>query len=238
MISVVIPTFNEQKNGRLEVILKSLNNLNSLEIICVNKPGAVSTKNLFEKFDVKVIESEKNSRAARLNLGIKAAKYDMILLHHPRSVLDRKGVEKLLSLADDKIWGAFTHCFDDPHLLLKFTSWYSNKIRGKVKKIFYLDHCIFFHRQLLPNGQLIPEVDIFEDTKFCEILNQQMPPILLSNISMTSAIRFKENGYLKQSILNQILKLGYHLNLSDKLMNAIYEKGLYLNSTYKDKSSR
>ena len=36
----------------------------------------------------------------------------------------------------------------------------------------------------------------------------------------------------KQAMMNQVLKLGYMLGVSDKVMNRVYEKGLNLNSKY------
>ncbi len=52
-----------------------------------------------------------NSRAKRLNLGITKTTGDMIILHHPRSILDLCFYQSLLN--SDSAWGAFTHEFDE-----------------------------------------------------------------------------------------------------------------------------
>ena len=209
MISVIIPL----KNGQ---------------------PTEILTKNLqcFEKFeDVQVIPvvSSKGSRAERINDGIEQAKHKMILIVHPRSYIGSDAIEWLLKNANKVCWGGFTHSFDHNHPLLKFTSWYSNQVRGRRGGIVYLDHCIFYHRGLLDEARPVPEVEIFEDTEFSKKLKKKMKPIIVNYKSTTSAVRFKENGVVYQSALNQVLKLAYYLNAPDKVMNKIYEKGLNLN---------
>lgn len=177
-------------------------------------------------------KDEAATRAERLNIGFRRAKGSMILFHHPRSFLLRDAFDRLVERKDQKIWGAFTHRFDISHPLLKFTSFYSNRIRGGRGHIYYLDHCIFFHRDLWKGD--LPAVAIFEDTILSRMLSKSSPPIRLPDISTTSAVRFEKNGVVWQSIMNQILKFGFAIGISDKLMNNFYEKGLRLNEAWSD----
>lgn len=77
--------------------------------------------------------------------------------------------------------------------------------------------------------QKIPNVDIFEDTEISYILRRHAKPKILNFESKTSSVRFQKNGFIKQSIINQYLKVLYHLKFSKKKMNRLYEKGLDLN---------
>lgn len=187
----------------------------------------------------KHIYTKVNSRSSRLNLGIQQSSGEYIILHHPRSVLDVQGINFLLNL-EEVSWGGFTHAFDEDTLFLKLTSWYSNAIRSKISGIIYLDHCIFIHRNLLPEKQpFVPELEIFEDTAFCKKISKKYKyPKILPYQSTTSSIRFKKNGYWLQGFLNQLLKVCYFLKVPQKTMNQIYEKGLYLNSTFNKSKSR
>ena len=158
------------------------------------------------------------------------------------------------------------------NFLLNFTSWWSNNIRGDLMGIYYLDHCLFCSKDLysqLPHG--FPPLPIFEDTEFCKAIHkvyqnyrkkqnhniQQQRIVLIpqlrfkKSLSLTSDIRFRKNGILKQISLNQLLKLKYFWNqyhISSRLenedtkilsspnndafsrMNRIYERGLKLNN--------
>jgi hypothetical protein len=216
MLSVIIPTANEVDNEFYNQTITQLSNLENVEVICVSK-------------------IEAHSRAQRLNLGFDRAQGSMILFHHPRSVVDLAGIQYLIENANKKIWGAFTHEFDQrSHPLLKFTSWYSNRMRGAGRGIFYLDHCIFFHRSL--RTKVLPDIEIFEDTVLSQQLRSRQAPLLLPFKSTTSAVRFTKNGVFKQAFMNQVLKLGFLLNLSDGMMNKIYEKNLNLNNQVDKKS--
>ena len=113
----------------------------------------------------------------------------------------------------------------------------NNSMDGSLdfyKKFDVLDHCLFFNKNLLSaeDKTPVPEVSIFEDTEFCLKLLRSAKPRRLKFVSTTSNVRFEKNGLVYPSLLNQIMKVGYHLKCSDEFMNRIYEKGLSLNSKY------
>lgn len=233
MLSIVIPTLNESKTGYLAKILLAYHSLVDMEIICVDGGSTDNTIALIHQFNATLINTDVCSRAGRLNEGIKHAKFDMVLLHHPRSLVDVEGIKALIYQSAEIPWGAFTHQFTIRHPLLNFTSWYSNRIRGDRRGVYYLDHCLFAQKQLLLDVGLIPQIDIFEDTEICLKLNKKAKPVRLPFISQTSAIRFQTNGIYSQALKNQYMKWCYYFNASDKKMNALYEKGIELNNQYK-----
>lgn len=208
MISVVLPVFDEARNGWSARIRERFAEVPGYELLRVGP-------------------SSGRTRAQRLQAGIEAARGETILLHHPRSLIEADGLRFLLEREDELTWGGFTHAFDEDHPLLRFTSWYSNRVRAARAGIVYLDHCVFFRRELLTRP--IPAVEIFEDTELSLILRAGGPPAILPYRSTTSAIRFKTNGIWRQALMNQRLKLEYRLGVSDRLMNARYERGLRLN---------
>lgn len=232
MLSIIIPTFNENSTNYLEKILKSYQKIKDIEIICVDGGSQDQTCATIQKSSAKLIQTDILSRAGRLNEGIKIAQNNMILLHHPRSLVSVEGINYLNKKQKSLTWGAFTHRFDTPHPLLSFTSWYSNQVRGDLKKIYYLDHCLFAQKELLQKVQSFPLIDIFEDTEICLKLSKESTPTRLPFISETSAVRFKKNGFFKQALLNQYMKLAYYLKTPHTKMNKLYEKNTSLNSKY------
>lgn len=231
-ISIIFSVFNELRQNLLEESLNNLSKIPDVEIIIVDGGSTDGTLDLIEKYPIRCIHSKSSSRAERLNIGIEQASNDLILLHHPRSLLDTKGIQYLQKNIKDIRWGGFYHSFIESHPILTFTSWYSNEVRGKLRSIIYLDHCIFFKRSLISTRPVVPELYIFEDTALSEKLNAIYPAKILPYLSKTSAIRFKKNGLVRQSLLNFLMKCCYLLNVSDDTMNKIYERGLGLNTRY------
>jgi len=235
-LSVIIPTLNESSNAYFPRILESLSTMREIEIIISDGGSTDNTLKLAEYSQVKILSNQTSSRAERLNYGLKEATGEIILLHHPRSLISLEGIEHLLSMTSHLHWGGFTHSFDFRHPLLKFTSWYSNNIRGGISGIIYLDHCIFLKREVLQKFGELPKVDIFEDTILSQILLEKYgKPTILPHLVETSAIRFRTNGIWKQALLNQYLKIKFHLNGNHKKMNELYEKDISLNSKYERK---
>ena len=235
MLSIIIPTLNEEKTGYLRRILQSYQALEFCEIICVDGGSKDDTLSVIAEANVSLIKTDIASRAGRLNAGIKQAKGHMIVLHHPRSIIDNNGLNALYEQSEQLSWGAFTHKFNVRHFLLKFTSWYSNNIRGDRRGIYYLDHCIFAKKELLLDVDMLPDIDIFEDTELCLRLKSKSKGVRLPFISETSAVRFQVNGLYTQALTNQYMKFLYYFKRSDKKMNKHYEKDIQLNTEYTNK---
>ncbi|MFT4671326.1 MAG: glycosyltransferase involved in cell wall biosynthesis [Pseudohongiellaceae bacterium] len=232
MISIVIPTFNEFKTGYLKSILAQLALLDDAEVLVIDGGSTDGTLEVIKDFGVIVEILPSSSRAARLKVGIARSSGELILLHHPRSLVSSDAILSLRTRGEGNrgFWGGFSHKFDAQHPLLKFTSWYSNVIRCDRRSILYLDHCIFFDQELAELASLMPDVEIFEDTELSKIFSGHSSPVRLPEYSTTSAIRFEQNGIYRQALMNQFLKIGYLLKISHKTMNRLYEKGLGLNS--------
>lgn len=232
MISVIFSTFNEEQNSLFHQSLKLLQEL-KLEVICIDGGSSDKTEELVKSFGFVFARGDYRSRGLRYNQGIGLAKHEMILFHHPRSNLMREGILHLMEHSKKNVWGAFTHRFDLSHPLLDFTSWYSNNVRGDLKHIYYLDHCIFSSKSLLDRIGGFPGIEIFEDTELSLKLRAILPPIRFPFHSTTSSVRFTKNGPWKQALLNQKMKIFYFLKRDPNSMYKIYENNINLNTDFK-----
>jgi glycosyltransferase involved in cell wall biosynthesis len=231
-ISIIIPTFNEIKHGYLNKTLDELCNIKGIEIIIVDGGSTDGTSQLAKSKLDRYFLIKNSNRAQRMNYGFAMSKADLIVFHHPRSFISKSAIDELKKFnttTKQEFWGGFTHRFDKNSLGLKFTSWYSNHIRRKISGIIYLDHCIFATRNLIIKTRGFPNKEIFEDTIFSNKLYKFIKPVLLKNYSITSSVRFKQNSFLVQAILNLVIKACFLCKMSDVKMNTIYEKGLNLN---------
>jgi hypothetical protein len=229
MISIILPTLNELQHNCLEEILKELSFVRNAQIIVVDGGSCDGTQELVQKFKIDVIECLESNRAQRLYCGIEKSVGDILLLHHPRSLVKATSIQKLEDISHTtNIWGGFIHKFDENSMVFRFISWYSNTIRAR-RGIVYLDHCIFVQKKMLKKITF-PRTDIFEDTLLSEKLRKISSPIILPFESVTSTVRFRKNGIWQQIILNQIMKLLFLIGINTTKLNTMYEKKLQFNT--------
>jgi glycosyltransferase involved in cell wall biosynthesis len=243
-LSIILPCLNEVRHGYLDRILTNL--ISQLvpqnckkEIIAVVSASDDGTDLILDEYamrshEIQVVRSLAKNRAQRLNEGIAVSTGDIILLHHPATLLPEHISLQLIeqTLQSGGNWGAFCHSFDYSHWLLHFTSWYSDNVRVKRKGIVYLDHCPFVNRQVLAEIGNVPDLDIFEDTVLSDRLRQFSKPVLAQGKVITSARRFHQRGIYRHAMLNQWLKVCYHFNIDPKFLNRIYEKRYSINTKY------
>ncbi|KPQ37594.1 MAG: family 2 glycosyl transferase [Phormidesmis priestleyi Ana] len=249
MFSVVLPCFNESRHGYLPQVLKNLCQQADCQqadcqqadgqavpnqLIAVVSPSQDETLEIIRQFPtVEVITTNATNRAQRLNVGIQASRGDYVLLHHPATLLPMGDAliqaQAALQKAD---WGGFVHSFDHDHWLLRFTSWYSTRVRSQQQRILYLDHCIFVRRSVLIAVGGVPDMDIFEDTALSLALAKWGRPAIAPGKVITSARRFCDRGIYRQAALNQLLKLMYLTRQDPKRLNWLYERKSQINVSY------
>ncbi len=240
MFSVVLPCFNESRHGYLPKILENLcGQSGHKQLIAVVSPSMDDTLQVIQQFpEIDIVETAASNRAQRLNIGIAASEGDAVLLHHPATLLPKKNALLQAEAAlETAAWGGFVHSFDMEHWLLRFTSWYSTRVRSQRQSILYLDHCIFVDRQVLLEIGGVPDMDIFEDTALSLALAKWGKPAIASGIVTTSARRFQSRGIYRQALLNQLLKLMYLTHQDPQKLNWLYERKSQINVAYSEQSS-
>ena len=80
----------------------------------------------------------------------------------------------------------------------------------------------------------VPDLDVFEDTALSRRLHESLGfPLRLPQRSTTSAVRFAQNGVVRQALLNQLLKVSYAVGIDTTRLNRLYERNVSLNSRYR-----
>jgi len=88
MISVILSTNNEMRNHLLEQVLTVITQQDEpYEIIVVDNESTDGTQELCQKFGAQIYDLPDSNRAQRLNYGFHQAKGDIVLFHHPVSII-------------------------------------------------------------------------------------------------------------------------------------------------------
>lgn len=231
MISVIIPTYNEEKvlpgtlkslfeqSGEFEVLLVDGG---SADRTCVIIAGLALSPQSSARFadssrralsTVRLLTAPKG-RASQMNAGAKQANGEWLLFLHADTVLPHQAIQRLNELeADREVQaGGFMHQFSGDDWRLKLISFLDN-FRCTRSRIIYGDQALFVRRTLFEKLGGFPDQPILEDVAFCERLIKVTNPLLLSPPVVTDARKFLTMGIWRSflRVLMIILHVEYRL---------------------------
>jgi rSAM/selenodomain-associated transferase 2 len=227
MISVVIPTYNEEKAlpGTLRALLAQAS---EFEVIVVDGGSSDRTRAIVSEFalspqhsagfarSARVDESARHARRAlstvrllsspkgralQMNAGAKQARGEWLLFLHADTALPTGAIQRLNDMeSDQRIQaGGFMHQFSGDDWRLRLISFLDN-FRCIRSRIIYGDQALFVRRSLFEQLGGFPHQLILEDVAFCERLIKVTTPLLLSTPVVTDARKFLKMGIVRSFI--------------------------------------
>ena len=133
MISVIIPTHNEEK--AIRKTLSSFSKSTDNEIIVVDGASSDKTVDYAQDYPVSVISIGKN-RARQLNQGAKAAKGEILVFLHADCTLEPGSLQAINDcIKDGFLGGAFNQKIESSRKIYRLIE-ASGNIRAKLFKVF------------------------------------------------------------------------------------------------------
>ncbi len=209
MVSVVIPTYNEEK-ALPETLRALLRQPGDYEVIIVDGGSTDRTRAIVSEFalspqssalsTVRLLSSPKG-RAIQMNAGAKVAKGEWLLFLHADTLLPACAMQRLSQLeADPKIQaGGFMHQFSGNDWRLRCISFLDN-FRCVRSRIIYGDQALFVRRKFFERLGGFPNRPILEDVAFCEKVIRETDPMLLFPPVITDARKFLKMGIFRSFI--------------------------------------
>lgn len=208
MISVIIPTYNEEKAlpntlralfaqpGKLETIVVDGGSVDgTLQVLSDFRQTHHSPLNTLRLFRAP------QGRASQMNAGAKLARGEWLLFLHADTVLPDGAIQRLNDMECDQTIqaGGFMHQFSGNDWRLTFIS-FLNNFRCVRSRVIYGDQAMFVRRALFEQLGGFPDQPILEDVAFCERLIQVTEPLLLSPPVVTDARKFITMGIWRSFI--------------------------------------
>jgi|CXWL01.1.fsa_nt_gi rSAM/selenodomain-associated transferase 2 len=209
MVTVVIPTYNEEKalphtlrellrqSGDYEVIVVDGGSTDrTLQVLL--KHGFCFGASLITQHPSQVILAAPKGRSSQMNAGAKQAAGEWLIFLHADTVLPAGAIQRLNEMeADQTIQaGGFMHQFSGDDWRLKLISFLDN-FRCARSRIIYGDQALFVRRAMFEQLGRFPSQLILEDVAFCEKLIRVTTPLLLSPPVITDARKFLRMGIWK-----------------------------------------
>jgi rSAM/selenodomain-associated transferase 2 len=219
MISVVIPTYNEEK--ALPATLRALfSQAGDYEVIVVDGGSTDRTLAILSEFDFESLSlrtphssrrllTAPKGRASQMNAGGLNARGDLLLFLHADTILPPIAIQRINEIEVDYAIqaGGFRHQFSDNDWRLKLIS-FADNLRCARSRIIYGDQALFVRRTLFVQLGGFPDQLILEDVAFCEKLITVTTPIILSPPVITDARKFLKMGVWR-SFLRVLLIILY-----------------------------
>ncbi len=211
LFSIIIPTFNEE-----DYILKCIDSIksNSTEAEIIIADGGSSDKTIeIAKNAGCTITSNPRGRGTQLNDGADYANGEILIFLHADSQLSNNALDiinKYFIEKNNKV-GTFRVKFDTnklSHKLIEFTSRFDSVFTS------FGDQGIIVNRNFFYKLNGFPDWSLFEDVKFFQVARKKTSILSIPSHIITSNRRFKENGLLKQKLLNAYLMIQYLFGVS------------------------
>jgi rSAM/selenodomain-associated transferase 2/rSAM/selenodomain-associated transferase 1 len=221
-ISVIIPTLNEEDGiGRLISFLKEYD----VEIVVADGGSTDGTKDLCQRAGVKVLSS-KTGRAMQMNTGASEATGQILLFLHADTILPEGFPEMVRGpLAMGAIGGAFSFGTDLDTITMRIIERMSN-LRAQILGIVFGDQAIFTRADVFRKINGFPEIPVMEDYGLVRSLNREGKVVLLPQVAVTSARRWRTSGVWRTTFVNQVITWLFLLGVSPDKLAGWYRKKL------------
>ena len=234
LISVIIPTLNEEAN--LPVTLRLLAERSDVELIVVDGGSIDRTVEIAQLFTPFVFVT-RAGRAYQLNLGARHATGDILLFLHADTFLLPGALDELQRriVGDGAVGGAFDLNIDSPRRLCKLVAKVASR-RSRLLGLPYGDQGIFVWRQVFEALNGFPDLAIREDIAFARRLRRAGRLTFLRSGLITSGRRWNANGVLKTTFVNWWVTLLFFLRVSPRYLRGFYDHWLISGKARRDKS--
>jgi rSAM/selenodomain-associated transferase 2 len=234
LISVVIPTLNEEVN--LPVTLRQLAEHPDVELIVVDGGSTDRTIEIAQQFTPYVFVTQPG-RAHQMNAGARHATGDILLFLHADTFLLPGALDEIQRriIGDGAVGGAFDLQIDSPRRLCKLVAKVASR-RSRLLHLPYGDQGIFVWRQVFELLGGFPDIPIMEDIAFGRLLRREGRVTFIPTGLITSGRRWNANGVLKTTLVNWWVAVLFFLRVPPRRLRRTYDRWLVPGRPRRDKS--
>lgn len=225
MISVIIPTYNEEVHIKATIQrLWEYDQTNLIKEIIIADGGSTDgTVTIARTEGVKVIISPKKGRASQMNYGAQHATSEILYFLHA-DTLPPKGFTYDITTAINAGYsaGCYMLSFNYNHWFLKANCWFT---RFDVDSIRFGDQSLFVTKEkFLEVGGFCEKHIVLEDQQIIRQLKKISCFKVIKKPVVTSARKYVENGIYKTQGIFFLIYFMYRLGFSQQKLVSTYRK--------------
>jgi rSAM/selenodomain-associated transferase 2 len=201
MVSVIIPTYNEERF--IEQTLESLRRVRgNFEVIVVDGESTDGTRSCVEALisnfpqPLRLVTTER-PRALQLNRAACIARGGTLLFVHADALVPAEAIESLESTLESRaiIGGSFSLAYDGESLWSRFFTW-ANRARRSFG-IYYGDSGLFVRREAFRRLGGFKPISILDDYEFVRRMERSGRTACLEPVLVVSDRRWRVQGVVK-----------------------------------------
>jgi len=224
-ISVIIPVLNEA--AIIHDYLARFPFQEGLEVIMVDGGSHDDTYALAQAFPLKIVRLPRPNRGHQLNYGASLAQGEVLLFLHLDTLLPtdfQRQIQETLS-QPGVIAGAFRFRVDLPGLVYRCLEYLVNW-RSQAWGLPYGDQGFFVPARTFQALGGFAALPVMEDYEWVQRIKAQGQIGLAPGAILTAGRRWQRLGFLRTTLINQAMILGYHTGLSPTRLAHCYRRGL------------
>jgi len=237
-LTVIIPALNEVQ--RIErAIASAKNTTNEARIIVVDGGSSDGTPKAAKRTGVDVVRGARG-RAVQMNMGARRAASEYLVFLHADCALPAKYGEIIANeftkrrgkRGTNPEWGAFAFKLsreenaesDVGTNLRRRAVEIGTNLRCAVFGTPYGDQGLVIKRETFTALGGFDEMPFMEDYAMVKKLRARSAPVLLSAPVIASARRWDSRGFVRVTLVNQLIILGYHCGVAIEKLADLYRK--------------
>lgn len=225
MISVIVPTFNEEKNiGELIQYLEGCDKHDQLEIIFCDSPR--SEDDGLQKageLGAKMLKSPKGYRSFQMNYGAQHASFDILYFLHADARPPKSFVDQIIGALKRVDFGIFSYKFNSKSCFLRMNSFftrYDGVFAGGGDQSFFIKAGIFKEIGGFDNRlKIMEDFDMYRRAKRFKLRFE-----IIKDPLLVSARKYEQNSWIKVNAINLAIFMIYCFNGSQERMLALNRK--------------
>lgn len=219
-LSVVVPVLNDAiaLEHTLPELARGLGP--DHQLIVVDGGSTDDSREIAKRYTSTLITTAAG-RGHQMNVGAALAQGDKLMFLHADTLLPSGGIKAAVTALDDAQWGRFDVRLSGAHwafrVIERFISW-----RSRITGIATGDQAIFVRSDSFAMVGGYATIPLMEDIALSKSLRAFGSPACLKASVLTSSRRWEINGIVRTVLLMWVLRAGYAMGVSPKLLARSY----------------
>ncbi len=224
-LSVILPVLGDEPN--LRRALKSCQESTEVEVIVVAAGDWLNARRIAVEEGAQFLVGPAQ-RAKQQNLGASRARAELLLFLHADTQLPDNYLQQVLQCFEGNepettVGGAFQLQIDSPRRAARLVE-RGVQLRSRWLQRPYGDQALFVRKPAFEQLGGFPIQPIMEDFVFVRQLTRLGRLTICDSRVKTSARRWHQLGFLRTTVINQLMIVGYHLGVSLERLARLYRR--------------